>query len=183
MFCSTCGQQLQQSFVFCPKCWLELAANDHDAQGSCFVESQKNIIETYFLAGFECDTIVSFLEEFHGIHISLSTLKRRLRDYRLKRRSSVDLNQNDVRKIIRDELDGSSCMSGYRAMWHTLRLKHGLCIPRSTVQSLLKELDPADTEERRKHRVKKRTYSSSGPNECWHVDGYDKLKPFGIPIH
>ena len=27
MFCSTCGQQLQESSVFCPKCELELAAN------------------------------------------------------------------------------------------------------------------------------------------------------------
>lgn len=129
------------------------------------------------------DTIVSFLEWFHGIHISLSTLKRRLRDYELKRRNSAVLNQNAVRKIIREELDGPSCMSGYRAMWHTLRLKYGLCIPRSTVQSLLKEVDPFGTEERRKHRLKRRTYSSNGPNECWHVDGYDKLKPFGFPIH
>ena len=22
-----------------------------------------------------------------------------------------------------------------------------------------------------------------GPNDCWHIDGYDKLKPFGFPIH
>jgi len=181
MFCSTCGQQLQESFVFCPKCGLELAANV--TQGSCDVDSQKNIIETYFLAGFEYDTIITFLERVHDIHISLSTLKRRLRDYGLKRRNSADLNQNEVRNIIREELDGPSCMSGYRAMWHTLLLKYGLCIPRSTVQSLLKELDPVGTEERRKHRLKRRTYFSSGPNECWHVDGYDKLKPFGFPIH
>ena len=127
------------------------------------------------------DTIVSFLEWFHGIHISLSTLKRRLRDYELKRRNSAVLNQNEVRKIIRKELDGPSCMSGYRAMWHTLRLKYGLCIPR--MQSLLKQLDPVGTEERRKNRVMRRNYSSNGPNECWHVDGYDKLKPFGFPIH
>ena len=39
MFCSTCGQQLQESFVFCPKCGLRLAANV--AQGSCDVDSQK----------------------------------------------------------------------------------------------------------------------------------------------
>ena len=181
MFCSTCGQQLQESFVFCPKCGLELAANV--AQGSCDVDSQKNIIETYFLAGFEYDTIVSFLERFHDIHISLSTLKRRLRDYGLKKRNSADLNQNEVRRIIREELDGPSCMSGYRAMCYTLRLNYGLCIPRSTVQSLLKEVDPFGTEKRRKHRVKRRTYSSNGPNECWHVDGYDKLKPFGFPNH
>ena len=40
MFCSTCGQQLQESFVFCPKCGLEPAANV--AQGSCDVDSKKN---------------------------------------------------------------------------------------------------------------------------------------------
>ena len=93
------------------------------------------------------------------------------------------MSPKEVRKIVIEELDGPSCMSGYRAMWHTLRLKYGLCIPSSTVQSLLKELDPVGTEKRRKHRVKRRTYSSNGPNECWHVDGYDKLKPFGFPIH
>ena len=57
---SACGQQLQESFVFCLKCELELAANV--AQESCDVESQKNIIETYLLAGFDYDTIDSFLE-------------------------------------------------------------------------------------------------------------------------
>ena len=60
MFCSTCGQQLQESFVLCLKCELELAANV--AQESCDVDSQKNIIETYLLAGFDYDTIDSFLE-------------------------------------------------------------------------------------------------------------------------
>ena len=94
MFCSTCGKQLQESFVFCPKCGLGFAVSV--AQGSCDVDSQKNIIETYFLAGFEYDTIVSFLEKFHSIHISLLTLKQRLRDYGLKRRNSADLNQRRI---------------------------------------------------------------------------------------
>ena len=94
MFCSTCGESLQVSFKFCPKCGKDLAANI--AHGSCDVDSQKNIIETYFLAGF-----FSFLEKFHDIYISLSTLKRRLRDCGFKRRSSADLNENEVRKIIK----------------------------------------------------------------------------------
>ena len=65
---------------FCRKCRLELAANV--AQRSCDIDSQKHIIETYFLADFEYETIVSFLaEKFHGIHNSLLILKRRLRDY------------------------------------------------------------------------------------------------------
>ena len=29
----------------------------------------------------------------------------------------------------------------------------------------------------------RRTYQVPGPNFCWHTDGYDKLKPFGFPIH
>ena len=26
-------------------------------------------------------------------------------------------------------------------------------------------------------------FTSQGPNFAWHCDGYDKLKPFGLPIH
>ena len=31
--------------------------------------------------------------------------------------------------------------------------------------------------------MKKRKYNSPGPNYYWHVDGNDKLKPFGFPFH
>ena len=29
----------------------------------------------------------------------------------------------------------------------------------------------------------RRTYMAAGPNYIWHIDGYDKLKPFGLCIH
>lgn len=29
----------------------------------------------------------------------------------------------------------------------------------------------------------RRTYTSLGPNDKWHIDGYEKLTPFGLPIH
>ncbi len=36
----------------------------------------------------------------------------------------------------------------------------------------------------RRHRVmRRRTYISQGPNFMIHIDGYDKLKPYGFPIH
>ena len=35
--------------------------------------------------------------------------------------------------------------------------------------------DPADVKRRRVHILKKRDYKSKGPNNCWHVDGYDEL--------
>ena len=33
------------------------------------------------------------------------------------------------------------------------------------------------------HSLARRTYISTGFNHTWHIDGYDKLKPFGFPIH
>lgn len=27
------------------------------------------------------------------------------------------------------------------------------------------------------------TYINQGPNFVWHVDGYDKLSPYGLDIH
>ena len=33
------------------------------------------------------------------------------------------------------------------------------------------------------HRLKRRVYQNPGPNYSWHIDGYDKLKCWGFPIH
>ena len=45
------------------------------------------------------------------------------------------------------------------------------------------DLDPAGVEERRSHRILRRTYRSDGPNSVWHMDRYDKLKPYGFAFH
>ena len=36
---------------------------------------------------------------------------------------------------------------------------------------------------RTKKRLRRRAYSSKGPNFIWHIDDHDKLKPFGFSIH
>ncbi|XP_060555200.1 uncharacterized protein LOC132716065 [Ruditapes philippinarum] len=36
---------------------------------------------------------------------------------------------------------------------------------------------------RKAHRLKRRFYCAKGPNNIWHLDGYDKFKPFGFCIH
>lgn len=66
---------------------------------------------------------------------------------------------------------------------------------------LLKAADPIGNENRKYHKLKRREYRSKvretvcalfcdslssiyqGPNFCWHMDGYDKLKPFGFAVH
>lgn len=32
------------------------------------------------------------------------------------------------------------------------------------------------------NRLRRRQYANKGPNFLWHIDGYDKLKPYGIAI-
>ena len=44
-------------------------------------------------------------------------------------------------------------------------------------------LDPERCELRWAPRLRRRLYHNAGPNVVWHVDGYDKLKPYGFPIH
>ena len=79
------------------------------------------------------------------------------------------------------ELDGPANTAGYRCVWHTLMLE-GIHVPRETVRVLVSELDPKGVRERWPKALRRRTYRSPGSNYVWHVDGYDKLKPYKFPI-
>ncbi|KAL9967288.1 hypothetical protein ACROYT_G025485 [Oculina patagonica] len=84
----------------------------------------------------------------------------------------------DVRARIQEELDGPGCLLGYRSMWHTLR-REGNQVSRKAVLTCLQEMDPEGSE-RRRRKLNRRVYT--GPNHCWHINGYDKLKPDGLAI-
>ena len=86
-----------------------------------------------------------------------------------------------LRQLILQELDGPGRQLGYRALWRKLQLKYSIGTPRSTVQTLLRELDSGGSRLRQIHRLKRREYLNPGPNYWWHADGYDKLKPYGFP--
>ncbi|XP_062517795.1 uncharacterized protein LOC134193026 [Corticium candelabrum] len=43
--------------------------------------------------------------------------------------------------------------------------------------------DPNGVQERRGRKLKRRVYRNKGPNYLWHMDGYDKLKPYGFACH
>ena len=46
----------------------------------------------------------------------------------------------------------------------------------------LQELDLQASTLRKARKLLCRSYISLGPNAAWHVNGYDKLKPYGLPI-
>ena len=59
----------------------------------------------------------------------------------------------------------------------------GITTDQETVRLTLKALDPEGVICRSRNRLKRRIYIFKGPNYMWHIDGYDKLKPFGFAIH
>ena len=58
-----------------------------------------------------------------------------------------------------------------------------MVVSRETVRHTLKLLDPDGVERRTQHKLKRRAHSAKGPSSICLLDGYDKLKPFGLYIH
>lgn len=144
-------------------------------------EDEEGLIRYYFFKGFEYEEIRLLLYNYHDIELSLSTLKRRIRDFGLQRRNP-DYNLDIVRNAVRTLLDGPDSLRGYRSIWHSLQL-NGIRVPRIVIEQIVRELDPEGVQQRAARRLRRRVYHNPGPNHSWHCDGYDKLKPFGFPIH
>ncbi|XP_061164518.1 uncharacterized protein LOC133173551 [Saccostrea echinata] len=53
---------------------------------------------------------------------------------------------------------------------------------RDVVYELMRLLDPKGVMNRKRGRLMRRQYLNPGPNFAWHIDAYDKLKPYGIAI-
>lgn len=136
----------------------------------------------YFERGFLYQDILSLLSVYHGVNWSIDQLRRFLKRHGLKRKG-VQTARRDIIRALEVELEGPGALSGYRSMWQCLKTKHGLQVTRETVRILLHEIDPEGTAQRRARRLKRRIYRTKGPNYIWHLDGYDKLKPYGIAIH
>ena len=70
-------------------------------------------IRDYFNKGYTYDEILALLDKYHGIRMSIATLKRRIKEYGLKRRN-VEYDLASIRDKIVSLLDGPDCMGGYR---------------------------------------------------------------------
>ena len=178
-----CGNLLTNGDFFCQTCGSKKAGRScYNARPST-TTNEKELVEYYFNQNFQYNAIVMFLQIYHGIVISIRTLKRRLQHYGSKRRAS-NISSDALHVIITMEVhNGPYAMKGYRGMWHHLRTSYGISVKRDTVMEMLREIDPEGTAVRRARRLHRRKYHSLGPNHCWHIDGHHKLKPYGLPIH
>eukprot|EP00057_Strongylocentrotus_purpuratus_P004857 XP_003729637.2 PREDICTED: uncharacterized protein LOC100891753 [Strongylocentrotus purpuratus] len=67
-------------------------------------------------------------------------------------------------------------------MMHAKCQQSGLRVRKEDVRLLLTVLDPEGVQLRKARRLVRRAYFAKGPNYIWHIDGYDKLKPYGLCI-
>nr|XP_022338659.1 uncharacterized protein LOC111134127 [Crassostrea virginica] len=112
--------------------------------------------------------------------MSCRHLKRRMARLNLRRRRySLDM----AIRAIQEEMMFSGQTLGCRSMKRRLLQKHGIFMGRDDVLCLLRIIDPDGVDIRASHCLTRRMYLNNGPNYLVHVDGYDKLKPFGFAIH
>ena len=145
------------------------------------IMDKDELVRFYFELGLSNAEIMCFLAMAHNVIISISTLKRVLKRLRLSRRKNYS-DLCDVAVFILNELQQSGQLHGYRWL-HSKCVQAGFTVPRDVVYNLLKILDPIGILGRKRRRLHRRQYISNGPDHVWHVDSYDKLKPYGIAIN
>ena len=91
-----------------------------------------------------------FLEKFHGITISLRTLKRRLADHRLNKIGS-DISDASSQVIIEREVSGPSSLKGYQNKWNKLRVTYGIKVSRDKVIEIY--IDPVNSALRKARKL------------------------------
>jgi len=139
-------------------------------------------IHEYFFKGYKYKEMRACLLALHNIDISVRQIKRILKEMNLRRRDPPD--DNLIRNLIQRELDvGTSCNLGYRSMQSKLLIRYQVYASRERIRKLMKDVDPEGVLTRSRRRLKRRKYINKGPNFTWHLDGYDKLKPYGFCIH
>jgi len=143
-------------------------------------------VEQRFYGGIPYRLIRSELEESLGVHMSKKQFELKLHKWQLRRhlRRDDDANIRRAIELIRDVYTrGPFRNSGYRTVALYLKLAHHVYIPQHLVRVIMNQLNPQGRLERMRRRLHRRTYRSPGPFHAWHLDGNDKCKEFGLPIH
>lgn len=140
------------------------------------------LIEQYFIKGYTYKEILGCLLGLHDVSLSMRQLNRDLKRMNLLRRTNK-VPRELITELIYQELLGGSCNIGYRSMQSKLLFIHHTYASRETVRKIMKLIDPEGVSARSRNKLKRRMYLNKGPNYTWHIDGYDKLKPYGFCIH
>jgi hypothetical protein len=153
----------------------------------CSQEMQDRIVELFFEAGLNDREMLQVLKA-DGFTIGLYALIRIRFNLNLRRRMVTDeekaASQESARTALIKALESGEVEGyGYRYLQIYLR-QRGYAFCPKTLIDVYRSLNPAAIERRKcdlqRHRGQ---FVVPGPDWLWSIDGYDKLKPFGIEIY
>uniref|UniRef100_A0A9J7YC19 Integrase catalytic domain-containing protein n=1 Tax=Cyprinus carpio carpio TaxID=630221 RepID=A0A9J7YC19_CYPCA len=118
------------------------------------------------------------------LHVSLSTVMRRMKEYRLSvKKTYTQISAEDLKKVVSEFIQ--QCPNSGYAMVSGYLKSLGIKVTRSTVRETLKAVDPVGTLLRGLHLnfIHRRVYSVPSPLSLWHIDGNHRLIKWRIVIH
>ena len=148
-----------------------------------FVEFEiEFVVREYMKTSYTYSEICKMLSVKWHYRISVRSLRRLVKKMNLRRKNIVESPVQEILSAMIEEGYDCGVNLGYRALWQRLKMKYNLSVKQATVLKILNLVDPEGIEQRSKYRLKRRQYSVPGPNYLWHVNGFDKLKPFGFAV-
>ena len=126
-------------------------------------------------------SICTVLNQHHGVSI----LDRR-RKYICKKQGRSrkrNVNNETLKDMVINELGTSSSIQGYRQMTEILAIRYGVSTSEEDVRKTLKNIDPEEVSIRRNKVIRRTMYHTIGPGYIYYIDGNDKQKRWGFPIH
>ena len=126
------------------------------------------MLHYFFSHGFSASTTAMLL------HVSLSTIRRRMSEYGIMIRSQYStLSDSELDRIV-TSIQHNNPNCGYRMMGGYLaRLGHR--VQQCRVRESMARIDPLGMISRWCNTVQRRHYSVASPNELWHIDGNHRL--------
>lgn len=135
-------------------------------------------LEKYVKQSMQRNEILDYVRrDYPNYNWSMRTLDRRLRHFDIYYHNK-NIDEDDVRVAIQNEMDGAGKLLGYRALHLKIRQKYDLCVPRDVVYNILKNEFTDILEERRpgvKKKKNKTNFVTKGPDWVFSLDGHDKL--------
>ena len=108
----------------------------------------KEEMAKYVKQGFQRRDMLDFLKrDFAQYAWSLRTVDRRLRHFDIQY-NDKNVSVEEVKDVVKKELDGPGKLLGYRAMHRKVRQVHDLNVPRDLVHAAMYDLDPKGLEAR-----------------------------------
>ncbi|XP_066914919.1 uncharacterized protein [Clytia hemisphaerica] len=136
------------------------------------------VLEYYVENGFKNVDIAKML------HVSLSTIKRRLSENTLNKKDKFSKMTDDELDVVVNEILVDHPNTGYKKMRGFL-LARGLILQERRVREAMRRVDPEGVIVRslQSRVVLRRKYRVAGPLSLWHMDGNHKLISYRMVIH